>query len=368
MSIHNSLYTIETGCSQSATATDLTASSELKTTEQAETAASSDASKDVLSETDENHISETNQQEGEDEEMQQELLKDSQNLSAETVNSDEYGAEVEMDNVTEVLCPLVVSAPRSDVTYGTVTHFTYESKTIGCERGANILLPADYDESKEYPVLYFLHGIFGDEYSMLGDGSSNIKEIVGNLTADGRIDEIIVVFPNMYASSDPALQPGFTVEQTAPYDNFINDLENDLIPYVEANYSVMKDREHRGLIGFSMGGREALFIGVTRSDLFSCIGAIAPAPGVTPGKDWAMEHPGQLSEDALVIHQTEFMPKLLMVCCGTKDSVVGKFPLSYHDIMTTNEVEHLWYEVPDADHDFNAIKSGLYNYLLRWFE
>ena len=55
-----------------------------------------------------------------------------------------------------------------------------------------------------------------------------------------------------------------------------------------------------------------------------------------------------------------------MICCGTKDGVVGKFPESYHNIMTANNVEHLWYEVPGADHDSNAVRSGLYNLLIRW--
>lgn len=55
-----------------------------------------------------------------------------------------------------------------------------------------------------------------------------------------------------------------------------------------------------------------------------------------------------------------------MVCCGTNDSVVGRFPLSYHEIMEKNEVVHLWYEVPGADHNDQAIRSGLYNFILRW--
>ena len=56
-----------------------------------------------------------------------------------------------------------------------------------------------------------------------------------------------------------------------------------------------------------------------------------------------------------------------MICCGTKDRVVGKYPLSYHEIFDRNGVPHLWYEVPDADHDSNAIRSGLFNFLIRWF-
>jgi len=46
--------------------------------------------------------------------------------------------------------------------------------------------------------------------------------------------------------------------------------------------------------------------------------------------------------------------------------VVGKFPLSYHELFEKNNVEHLWYEVPGADHDSNAIRSGIYNFLIRW--
>lgn len=275
--------------------------------------------------------------------------------------------EIDMKNVTEVVCPTKIAMKQADVKYGTVEHITYYSETTKCERGANILLPSDYDTTKTYPVLYFLHGIFGDENSMIKDGNNKLDVILGNMVALGLAKETIVVFPNMYASEDPDLKPGFSAEQVAPYDNFVNDLANDLIPYIEENYAVATDREHRGLIGFSMGGRESLFIGVTRSDLFDCIGAIAPAPGVVPAKDWAMEHVGQMQREELVIRQPEYMPRLLMICCGTKDSVVGKFPLEYHDILTENQVEHVWYEVPDADHDSNAIRSGFYNYLLRWF-
>ena len=148
--------------------------------------------------------------------------------------------------------------------------------------------------------------------------------------------------------------------------NFIHDLVNDLIPFVEANYSTLSDRENRAILGFSMGGRETLFIGLSRPDLFGYIGAIAPAPGLTPGKDKFMEHVGQMQESDVKFTDEENLPYLLMVCCGSRDSVVGKFPQGYHELMETNGVEHLWYEVTGADHDNTAIKSGLYNFVTRW--
>ena len=117
-----------------------------------------------------------------------------------------------------------------------------------------------------------------------------------------------------------------------------------------------------------MGGREALYIGFTRPDLFGYVLAVAPAPGLTPGKDWAMTHPGQMQENELKIKNSEVTPYLIMVCCGTKDSVVGTYPKSYHNIMEQNEVNHIWYEVPEADHDSYAIRSGLYNFMASIFK
>jgi enterochelin esterase-like enzyme len=259
-------------------------------------------------------------------------------------------------------CPEEAYETRADVAYGTVVHKTYDSKTTGLTRGVNIVLPPNYDESKKYPVLYLLHGIFGNEYTFT-DNSNKVVEISGNLAAEGKAREMIIVFPNMFAASDPNQQPGFNAEGIAPYDNFINDLVNDLMPFIEENYSVLKGRENQAIAGFSMGGREALFIGFTRPDLFGYVLGIAPAPGLTPGKDWAMTHPGQMQEDELRIKNSDDTPYLIMVCSGSKDSVVGTFPKSYHDILERNEVNHIWYEVPGADHDANAIRSGLYNFI-----
>ena len=282
--------------------------------------------------------------------------------AAGTADPDNDTAGSALPEGYSVLCPEEISQKRPDVTYGTVVHKTYASKTTGLDRGVNILLPPNYDETKKYPVLYLLHGIFGNEYSLIQDASCKIPEISGNLAADGLAEEMLIVFPDMYAKTDPAQAPGFSAEAVAPYDNFINDLVNDLIPYIEENFSVLTDRENRAIAGFSMGGRETLFIGFSRPDLFSSVGAIAPAPGLTPGRDWAMTHPGQFQEEELVFDASAEVPDL-MVCCGDSDKTVGKFPESYHKIMTANGVEHIWYEVPGADHDSTAIRSGLNNFL-----
>ena len=294
--------------------------------------------------------------------MSGELLRNTQNIA-----SDQSVIDCSMEGVMNVLCPFSVSDPRNDIEYGDLVHFEYYSESVGCTRPANILLPADYSTDRKYPVLYFLHGIFGDEYSMIGDENNHINHIVKNLAIDGLVQDVIVVFPNMFATADKNLEPGFTAEQVAPYDYFINDLVGDLIPYVEREYSVYTDKKNRALAGFSMGGRETIFIGLKRSDLFEVICAIAPAPGIVKTEDAMMPHEGQLYEEEVVLSFPESEPKLFLICCGTKDGVVGKYPENYHNIFIKNKVKHLWYEVPEADHDSNAVRSGLFNLIIRWF-
>ncbi|MBQ8800352.1 MAG: esterase family protein [Lachnospiraceae bacterium] len=274
-----------------------------------------------------------------------------------------------MNGITiEPTCPESAMEKRADVTYPEVVHETYFSTTTGLDRGANVVLPPNYDASKKYPVLYLLHGIFGDEYVHLRDGERKLLELLGNHAADGTAEEMVVVLPHMYASSDPNQQPAFNPEAVKPYDNFINDLVTDLMPFIANKYSVYTDREHQAIAGFSMGGRETLYIGFTRPDLFAYMGAIAPAPGATPAQDWAMKHEGQMQEDEMTFAGKDFEPKVLMVCCGSKDGTVGQFPLGYHNIMERNGVAHTWYEVPEADHNAVAIRAGLNNFLRAIFK
>ncbi len=274
--------------------------------------------------------------------------------------SDEYMKNMKIDT----LCPSNILDRRDGVDYGSFQHKTYYSKTTNCVRGFNILLPANYNPQKKYPVLYLLHGIFGDEYSMTDTG---IENIVANHVADGNAKEMIVVLPNMFAAPAGSV-PSFTDEGIKGYDNFVNDLTNDLMPYIESNYSVATGRDNTAIAGFSMGGRETLFIGVTRSDKFGYVGAMCPAPGVTPGRDSMMYHKGQLQESEFNVANHAYDPYVLMIAAGTNDGVVGGFPKSYDEILTRNGQNHIYYEVPGGAHDNTSIRSGLNNFLKAIFK
>ncbi|MCQ2525523.1 MAG: esterase family protein [Lachnospiraceae bacterium] len=286
---------------------------------------------------------------------------DSEGVNAEESQETSANEAIVLNNEIEETCPTSVTTRRAGVDYSDYTHGTYYSETCGMERGYSIILPGDYSEDKQYPVLYLLHGIFGNEYSFSSDSNNKIREIVANMAADGLIEETIIVCPNMYAATDASQQPAFNAEACLPYDNFINDLVNDLMPYIESKYSVLTGRENTYLAGFSMGGRETIFITLQRPELFGYVCAISAAPGIVPTTDGFMTHPGQMTEPEMKFAEDAIEPNVFIICCGTNDSVVGTYPKSYHELLDTNGSDHIWYEINGADHDNNAIKSGLYN-------
>ncbi|ORX42573.1 alpha/beta-hydrolase [Piromyces finnis] len=257
-------------------------------------------------------------------------------------------------------CPSDAITKQGGVEYPTPKKVTYHSKTTNTDRPLNIILPSGYSESKKYPVLYLLHGIMGNEDSMLETGMGSIT-IPANLAKSGKSKEMIIVLPNEYApEGGKEVEPAFNQEYFDGYDNFINDLVDSIMPYIESNYSVLTGRENTAICGFSMGGRNSLYIGFKRSDLFGYVGAFSPAPGVTPGTDFSGYHKGLFTEDSF---RAQVAPIVTLISCGTSDSVVGQFPKSYHEILTRNNQEHIWFEVPGADHDGTAVSAGFYNFI-----
>lgn len=258
------------------------------------------------------------------------------------------------ENLSE-FCPALASESIVTTTYGEIVHGTYYSETLDRERNYNILLPPNYDENEKYPVLYALHGYWGDEYSLLdqGDGSIKCREVLGNLIAEGEAVPMIVVFPDIFCHATKEDCDGMNDENNKAYDNFINELRDDLMPYIEDTYPVLTGRESTAVTGFSMGGRESLYIGVTMADKFGYIGAVCPAPGLTTDC---------VTEDEMVFEEGE-EPYLLMISAGTNDTVVYNNPENYHNIFTKNEVPHVWHVVTGGEHWGSTIRPHLYNFL-----
>lgn len=267
-----------------------------------------------------------------------------------------------MKEYTEKVAPLLKETEPDEerneklgVQYGTVSKQSYWSTTCNRQKNFNILLPANYSENKKYPVLYAMHGYWQNEDTLIdeSDESMRTRQIIGNAIASGEAEEMIVVFPDIYSS---ATQPACTAmndANNAAYDNFINDLTKDLMPYIESHYPVKTGRDNTAITGFSMGGREALIIGMKRPDLFGYVGAICPAPGV---------HDVVSTAD---FKYNDVEPYLLLLTAGSNDTVVYSTPSGYNDDLTNNGVPHIWQYVTGGYHGGNSIRAHIYNYV-RW--
>ena len=237
---------------------------------------------------------------------------------------------------------------KSGTQYGTIQSGTYYSNTCKRNKPYNILLPANYDKNKKYPVLYVMHGYWENQDRMIiqGNGTMYTKQIIGNAIASGEAEDMIVVFPYIYSSDSQDACSGMDDFNNAAYDNFINDLTKDLMPHIESTYSVKTGKDNTAITGFSMGGREALLIGMQRSDLFGYVGAICPAPGVTGAFKW----------------DSGKEPYLVMITAGSDDTVVYNNPENYHNNFTKNNVPHLWQYCNGGYHGDNCIHAHLYNF------
>ena len=145
---------------------------------------------------------------------------------------------------------------RADIAHGKIDTISYTSKTVGTSRRALMYTPPHYSTQKKYPVLYLLHGIGGDEKEWLNGGKPQV--ILDNLYAEGKIEPMIVVMPNGRAMKDDRATGNiFDSLKVQAFSTFEKDLLNDLIPFIEKKFPVIKDRESRAIAGLSMGGGQS---------------------------------------------------------------------------------------------------------------
>ncbi len=235
---------------------------------------------------------------------------------------------------------------QPNIPHGKIDTIHYYSKTVDTTRRALIYTPPGYSKKKKYPVLYLLHGIGGDEFEWLHGGKPEI--ILDNLYAQGKIEPMIVVLPNGRAMKDDRATGNImTPDKVQAFATFEKDLLNDLIPYIEKNYPVYTDREHRAIAGLSMGGGQSLNFGLGNLDKFAWIGAFSAAPN-TKKPEESVPDPDKARKEL----------KLLWISCGDSDRLIT-FSKRTHDYLEKNNVPHIYYIEPGV-HEFKVWKNGLY--------
>ena len=228
------------------------------------------------------------------------------------------------------------------------------------ERGV-VYTPPDYNTSgKNYPVVYLLHGLNDYERGWTQSGMAN--NIMDNLIAEGKAVPAIVVMPFGHATTGAtgkqpetiALQKslGYTPPAPAaggggrgvgiggaPGWNMEKEMIEYVIPYIEKEFRVIKDKEHRAIMGYSMGGGHSTSIGFGHPELFSYVGGFS----------------GYGSDNLLTAdpEKTNKNYKMLFFGSGTEDTAVvnGR---RIHTTLTEKNIKHIWSEDPGFGHDYQV--------------
>lgn len=168
-----------------------------------------------------------------------------------------------------------------------VLHQQFFSPTLDYDYPYTIYLPDGYDSeaTTPYPVIYLLHGSFGNEWDWPARG--NLPQIADRLIRAGHLPPAVFVMPGSQSwwvdgYNEPARSAFF----------------DDLLPHVESTYNVGTTRKLRGVAGLSAGGYGALNFALERPDMFAAVAALSPASyvPVPPSNSSAHRHPAFLND------------------------------------------------------------------------
>jgi S-formylglutathione hydrolase FrmB len=138
-----------------------------------------------------------------------------------------------------------------------------------------IYLPDGYDEpGAQFPVIYFGPGLGGDNNSFVPGSKPILDTLIGTS----------LMVPTIVVYMDPSIVNGIDAEGRRQYqgswyvDSALNGLfetyiTTELIPFVDANYKTKASAGFRAIMGQSMGGYGALFLGTKHPELFCAFGS-----------------------------------------------------------------------------------------------
>lgn len=207
-----------------------------------------------------------------------------------------------------------------------------------------VILPADYDKSKQYPVVYLLHG-YGGRYD------SWVKGTKPTLPQEAGKWGIIIVCPDGQNSWywDSPIDPAFQFETY---------VSKELVQYIDKNYNTITSPNGRAITGLSMGGHGGLWLGINHPDVFGACGSMSGGVDIRPfPNNWEMsKRLGKYKENKerwnqyTVINQLDKIEPnslAIIIDCGTSDFFY-QVNQELHKEMLYRNIEHDYISRPGA--------------------
>lgn len=201
-----------------------------------------------------------------------------------------------------------------------------------------------------------------DEGDWIKKGASNV--ILDNLYSEEKATPMLVVMPDGFTNEpgQPKRNPSATPEERLKATvAFEQDLLKDVIPFIEGNYSVLADSDHRALAGLSMGGGQTRWIGPPHSDVFAFLGIFSAGP-----RPSAIGTPPDVTANYPNADTLNKRLRLFWVSCGNKD-VGFEGAKQYSETLTEKKIKHVWHQNTGA-HEWPVWKNDLYLIAQRLFK
>lgn len=143
------------------------------------------------------------------------------------------------------------------------------SKTMKKEIQNIIITPNSYKKSKaEFPVLYLLHGAFGNHTDWTQKASS-VQDLVDQY-------DVIVVCPNGGYNSWYFDSP---IDSKMRYETYIS---KELVNTIDNKFRTIKNKKGRAIAGLSMGGHGAFYLAFKHQDIWGAAGSMSGGVDIRP--------------------------------------------------------------------------------------
>jgi hypothetical protein len=153
----------------------------------------------------------------------------------------------------------------------TSTHFAANKISVSPVRRMVIYLPPGYySSSRRFPVIYFLPNPFEDNYHFDFD-HRDAQGLFDRAVVEGVIKKFILVAVDM----NTPLGSSWYVNSSAT-GNWEDFMIQELVPYIDANFKTLPNRDSRGIAGIFIGGYGAIRFGMRHPEVFGSVYAMHP--------------------------------------------------------------------------------------------
>jgi S-formylglutathione hydrolase FrmB len=150
---------------------------------------------------------------------------------------------------------------RESIKNSRVEEHGFHSASLNHDMHYLILLPRDYASGGRFPVLYLLHGLFGDYKNW--DTLTHLESAAEPLP-------LLIVTPD-------ADDSWYTNSATKTSDKFEDYIAKDLISEIDGKYRTIREKHARAIAGLSMGGYGAVKFALKYPEMFAFAGSLSGA-------------------------------------------------------------------------------------------